>query len=125
MMQRAIWPAITCGLMIVSFAAGRTARSFNTLPDIAATLPGDQSEFSTELNDRIRAQFPVGSPEEDLIAYLANERFVPDWHRRDGPNSSSFVFNGLICTKIVQVNWRTDSAGVLTEISGSYESQCR
>ncbi len=45
-MRRAIWPAATLVLMIASFGVGRMAGGFRSLPDIAATLPGDESQFS-------------------------------------------------------------------------------
>ena len=52
------------GLMGVSFALGRVTIGSNGLPEIAATLPGDESEFSRELDERVRQRFPVGSDEE-------------------------------------------------------------
>jgi hypothetical protein len=93
-------------------------------PEIVATLPGDESEFSREFDGRIRERFPIGSSEDKLLAFLANENFFPDWRRRDNPNSSFFVQSGLICQKIVRVFWRADAAGVLTDVRGSYESHC-
>lgn len=123
-MRRAIWPAVTLGLMIASFAVGRMTGGFHPLPAIAATLPGDEAEFSRELDARIRERFPIGTNEETLIAYLAGEGFVPEWRRRDDPNTSAFIRNGLLCTDIVRVFWRADATGILREVNGSYASQC-
>jgi hypothetical protein len=123
-MQRAIWPVVTLCLMVLSFAAGRVIFSLNGLPDIVATLPGDESEFSRELNVRIREQFPMGTSEETLLAFLKGEGFAPDWRQRNEPNASVFVHNGLLCKKIVRVFWHADSAGVLMEDSATYESLC-
>jgi len=119
----ALWSTSALLLATVSFAAGRFS-SFRPLPEIVATLPGDESEFSREFYDRVRERFPIGSSEDKLLALLANENFFPDWRRRDNPNSSFFVQSGLICQKIVRVLWRADAAGVLTDVRGSYESQC-
>ena len=119
----AMWSASALLLATVSFAAGRFS-SFRPLPEIVATLPGDESEFSREFDGRIRERFPIGSSEDKLLAFLANENFFPDWRRRDNPNASFFVQSGLICQKIVRVFWRADAAGVLTDVRGSYESQC-
>ena len=62
-MHRAIWSALALLLATVAFAAGRFS-SFRPLPEIVATLPGDESEFSHEFDDRIRERFPIGSSED-------------------------------------------------------------
>ncbi len=82
------------------------------------------SQFSRELNSRFRQRFPVGSSEDKLLAYLVSANFVPDWRRRDDPNASVFVWNGLMCTLIARVHWRADAGGILTDVGGAYESQC-
>lgn len=123
-MRWSIWLALTLVLMIASFGVGRQAFRIRDLPNIAATLPGDESQFSRELGERIRERFPVGSNEDKLIGYLVSEDFVPEWRRRDDANASSFIRNGLLCTKIVHVLWRADASGVLTEVNGAYASHC-
>jgi hypothetical protein len=124
-LDRVVWPAATLGLMLASFEVGRhVSGGFNSLPAIARTLPGEESEFSRELNDRIRERFPIGANEDDLIGYLDSEKFTPEWRRRDGPNASFYVRQGLICKQIIRILWRADAAGILTDVSGSYQSQC-
>ena len=122
-MRWPIWLASALLLAVVSFGAGRFS-SFRPFPEIVATLPGDESEFSREFDGRIRERFPIGSSEDKLLALLANENFFPDWRRRDSPNASFFVQSGLICQKIVRVFWRADPTGALTDVRGSYESRC-
>ena len=122
-MRRAIWPALALLLATVSFGAGKFS-SFRPFPEIIATLPGDESEFSREFDGRIRGRFPIESSEDKLVDFLAKENFFPDWRRRDNPNASSFVQSELICQKIVRVFWRAGAAGVLTDVRGSYESRC-
>ncbi len=124
-MHRAFWSAVTLALMSASCWRRQDAlTSFRPLPAIVATLPGEETEFSRELDGRIRERFPIGTSEDKLIDFLASENFVPDWRRRDTVNSSSFVESGLICRKIVRVRWRADAAGLLTEVGGVYESHC-
>ncbi len=123
-MHRMIWPAATLILAIMSFAAGRMTLSFRTMPEIVATLPSDESQFSRELDDRVRERFPIGSSEDKLIGYLDSANFIPDWRRRDDDNASLFIWNGLLCNQIVRVAWRADAAGILTKVSGSYQSHC-
>jgi hypothetical protein len=122
-MRRAIWSASALLLATVSFGAGRFS-SYLPLPEMVATLPGDESEFSREFDGRIRQRFPIGSSEDKLVDFLGSEGFFPDWRRRDNPNASFFVQSGLICHKIVRVFWRGDATGALTDARGSYESRC-
>jgi hypothetical protein len=122
-MQRAVWPVAALLLAGLAFVAGRGA-GFRPLPEIVATLPNDESAFSQEFDDRLRQRFPIGSSEDKLLVFLASENFVPDWRRRDDPNASFFVQNGFICQKAARVFWRANAAGTLTEVRGSYESQC-
>lgn len=93
------------------------------MPEIVATLPGDESQFSHELDARLRERFPVGTAQDKLIGYLVGANFVPDWPQH-GANASVFIFNGWLCARIVHVLWRADLAGNLTSVSGSYESHC-
>ena len=123
-MRKLAWPVVTLVLMAVSFVVGRKTGGFRPLPAIAATLPGDEPAFSQELDARIRERFPVGTSEEKLIAYLADAGFSPEWRRRDDANASVFIWNGLICTKVIRVTWRSDERGALSEVTGAYESQC-
>ena len=76
-MRRIIWPAATLILMSMAFGAGKFTGRFRSLPAIVATLPGDEAEFSRELDNRIRERFPVGTSEDKLIDYLKNEQFRP------------------------------------------------
>jgi len=122
-MRRALWPALTLIVAGASFGAGRLGGG-HSLPEMVATLPGEEAGFSHEFDDRIRARFPLGSSEEDLIGYLVSEKFAPEWRRRDAANASALVIDGLICQKIIRVNWRADASGLLTYVNGAYESHC-
>ena len=123
-MRRMVWAAGILILMAASFGAGRTTLGFRAMPEIVAILPGDESQFSRELDARLRQRFPAGTSEDKLLAYLVSANFVPDWRRRDEANGSLFVWNRLVCSRIARVHWRADARGVLTNVSGAYESQC-
>ena len=118
-MHRVAWAAATLILMALSFGAGRMTLGVRIL----ATLPGDESQFSRELDARLRERFPVGTSQDKLIGYLVGANFVPDWPQH-GANVSMFIFNGLMCAKTVRVLWRADAAGTLNNVSGAYESHC-
>jgi hypothetical protein len=122
--RRLVWPLLVILLMTASFFAGRIVASFRHLPEIAATLPGDESQFGPELDVKVKERFPLGTADKDLIAELAQQGFTPEWRERDYANAASFVWTGVLCTKIVRVIWRADSAGALTQVDGSYQSQC-
>jgi hypothetical protein len=122
-MHRLAWAGATLLLMALSFAAGRMTLGARIMPEIVATLPGDESQFSRELDARLRERFPLGTSQDKLIGYLVGADFVPDWPQRDG-NASMFIFNGLLCDRIAHVLWRADAAGILTHVSGAYESHC-
>jgi hypothetical protein len=122
-MSRVIWAAATLLLMALSFAAGRMTLAARIMPEIVATLPGDESQFSRELDARLRERFPIGTSQDKLISYLVGADFAPDWPQRDG-NASMFIFNGLLCTRMARVLWRADDAGKLTNVGGAYESHC-
>ena len=123
-MRRIFWLGLTIAIIGASFILGRGSGGVRTLPDMVATLPGEEAQFSHEFNERIRARFPIGSEEDALIDYLVSQKFAPDWRRRDAANASILVLNGLICQKVIRVNWRAEPSGALTSVSGAYESRC-
>src|SRR5271163_5340893 len=109
-MHRLAWAGATLVVGALAFAAGRMTLGVRIMPEIVATLPGDESEFSRELDARLRERFPIGTSQDKLIGYLVGANFVPDWPRRDA-NVGMFIFNGLLCAKTVRVLWRADAAG--------------
>ncbi len=111
--------------MAAAFGVGRLAVGTHSLPAIAATLPGDEAQFSREFDERMRDRFPLGSSEDALVDFLTGEHFAPEWRRRDDANAAAFMWSGLLCTKTVRVRWRADATGVLTAVEGAYESHCR
>ena len=47
------------------------------MPEIVATLPNDESQFSRELDARLRERFPVGTSQDKLIGYLIGQTLFP------------------------------------------------
>jgi hypothetical protein len=122
-MHRLAWAGATLLLMALSFAAGRMTLGERIMPEIVATLPNDESQFSRELDARLRERFPIGTSQDKLIGYIVGANFVPDWPQQ-GANASQFIFNGLLCDRSAHVLWRADATGALTYISGAYDSHC-
>jgi arsenical resistance protein ArsH len=52
-----------------------------------------------------------------LIGYLDGEKFTPEWRRRDGPNASFDLRQGLLCKQTIRILWRSDAAGVVTDVN--------
>ena len=124
MMRRLAWAGATLILMALSFAAGKMTLGERIMPEIVATLPNDESQFSRELDARLRERFPVGTSQDKLIGYLVGANFALPIGLEATLNASVFVFNGLMCERSARVLWRADPAGALTYISGAYESHC-
>ena len=103
---------------------GRMTKGIQHLPALAATLPGDESGFNREIDERVKELFPIGSSDKNLIAYLSAQGFTPEWREKDYANVATFVWTGVLCTISVRVIWRADVEGALTQIDGSYQSQC-
>jgi hypothetical protein len=111
-------------LTSLGFALGRLTADIHHLPALAATLPGDESAFNRELDERVRKLFPPGTSDDKLIAYLSAQGFTPEWREGDHANAASFTWSGVLCTKVVRIIWRADAAGALSQVNGSYQSQC-
>jgi hypothetical protein len=82
-MHRLAWAGATLILMALSFGAGRMALAARIMPEIVATLPGDESQFSSELDVRLRERFPLGTSQDKLSGYLVGANFASDWPQRD------------------------------------------
>ena len=63
-MHRLAWAGATLVLAAVAFAAGRMTLGARIMPEIVATLPNDESQFSRELDARLRERFPIGTSQE-------------------------------------------------------------
>ncbi len=103
---RALW-AVALLVGILGFASGRMTSGIRLLPALAGTLPGDEPEFSREIDERVRELFPAG-----------------DQRKKDSANAATFVWTGLFCTKIARAIWRHDSSGPLIETTSSCQTQC-
>src|ERR1700683_926859 len=105
-MRRVNWAVAILIVAFLSFGFGRLGGGAHSVPAMVATIPVDEAGFSQEFNNRIRTRFPPGSNEDALIDYLKSENFAPEWRRRDAANSSALVLDGLICQKVIRVQWR-------------------
>jgi hypothetical protein len=76
-MHRVAWVAATLLLMALFFAAGRMTLGARIMPEIVATLPNDESQFSRELDARLRERFPVGRAKTSSSATSLGQTLFP------------------------------------------------
>ena len=107
-----------------ALTAGLLLRRAPPLPEIAATLEGDESQFSRRLTDRLRDKFPTGSSQTALLDFLEREGFSLEPRQEGDENSSVFVRAGALCRKTVRVRWRADFRGAIADINGEFEGKC-
>ena len=119
-----LWLVAVLGLMAASFILGRVTIGSKMLPEIAATLPGEESQFPGELDRRFRDRFPIGSDEDKLLYFLRTQNFIPDWRRRDEPNAAYFLRRGLLCEQTIFVTWSAEPSGALRSVRADYKSHC-
>jgi hypothetical protein len=73
---------------------------------------------SVEFDDRVKARFPTGSLERDVMTELRREGFSTEEGRAVREEQRP------PCKKIAVVQWQVDAAGRLTAISGAYITSC-
>jgi hypothetical protein len=113
-------------------------RPFAKLSPIAANLPSNPEEANCEFARRVYSQFPVGSPESDLVRALAAQGFEQpriraSLRRIDAadskPAGSGFMAltgSGLnpLCASSWIVGWDVDEKRQITRINARHDSAC-
>lgn len=98
----------------------RDAPDPRPLPALVADLPS--ADIRQAFADRVRAQFPIGSPERALILALWSAGFA---HPGDATKQwASLDRRGPPCARNWTVTWTTDDSGHLTAIDGTYIPSC-
>jgi hypothetical protein len=86
----------------------------------ASVESGNVDEISNKFDLAVRAKFPVGSSESDLIRELAKQKFQPEW----GGRRATYSDTPIICANEYSVIWTVDEARRLTRISGEFRAIC-
>jgi len=88
------------------------------VPDLGRDLPPNFSDGERVFDQRVKARFPIGMSESELIAELQREGF--DLRPSvDDVQDASFVRSQLIFQTIWSVRWRA-TAGAVSEVWGVY-----
>ncbi len=122
--------------LITVFALGATATVsvFATLlwssyrqyehPPVPLTrgLNGEWTTISKVFDERVRRSFPVGTPEKTLAKSLVAQGFrQADWGGQTGVEHEAVRReDSLVCNVAARVYWRSDGAGRLQEVHGTY-----
>lgn len=93
------------------------------LPPIADKLPSNVRQAEPEFDRRVKAAFPIGIPEGDMILKLQGDGFKISPPGPDGYRSGDIKRGDFICQTIWSVRWRAD-AGILREVFGVYGHRC-
>jgi len=94
-----------------------------SLPPIADKLPSDIRDAEPEFDRRVKAAYPIGSPEENTVADLRRAGFEVSSRALDGYRSADIKRADAICQTIWSVRWKAD-AGRLREVFGVYGFRC-
>lgn len=86
-------------------------------PKLDRKLSSNYKEGEVEFDRRVKAHFPKGTNESELISQLQNEGFAVDQSKLDFNNA--FITQGLIFRTLWSVRWRTKE-GQVDEIWGVY-----
>ena len=89
---------------------------------LTAKLHGEWKAISAEFDSRVRASFPIGSPEGQMMAELERQGFSPEsvaW-AGESEHATKRPENDWVCHKSAYVLWRTDTEGRLTSVRGLY-----
>ena len=90
-------------------------------PAIGKGLPGNIADAQRVFDDRIRARFPVGSPESDLKSVLAAQEFKLDPGAGVATRIGGLNFP---CDTRWIVVWKGDAQHRLAQVSGRYGLIC-
>lgn len=109
---------LTVATMLLSACSSRT-------PPIGQRLPlgfGETGQFDV----RVQQRFPIGSPEEALVAELRREEFsIRELHGQSTPCqfAATYDVHGFACRHSWTIEW-TAVRGKLTEIQGMSRQIC-
>ena len=100
-----------------------------TAPPIGQPLPPAFKDANAAFDLRVKAKFPVGSAQSDLLAELAREGFKvtpcadPTGQGCDYQHFASWRRAGAACDRNWQIVWNADGA-VISKVEGRYYSTC-
>jgi hypothetical protein len=108
----------------VTLLVGLISQVFKDTPSpaIFASLPNKTTEIEPAVDSAVKARFPSGSTEDDLIADLSAMGFVI----RNGERGlwADYTAGGSGCMNSFSVEWSATADRLIEEASGYYHLSC-
>lgn len=105
-------------LLAVAFmTACGVASEAEKIPEIARGLPATYAEGEKIFDARLKARFPVGTSETDIVEELKRQGFSIS----EGPRGrfATFIEKRLVVSNVWNVGWEADN-GMLSMVWGIY-----
>ncbi|MGB8813421.1 MAG: hypothetical protein WCC57_09560 [Paracoccaceae bacterium] len=117
------WLAVLIAAALLGAIAGVVMTFLQSMgdppPGLGADLPFGNDAATVAFDQRLKAEFPMGTPEADLRTTLVNDGFILNPTTTDGyARKVDFP-----CELTWQVNWDVQS-GDLTAIKGQFNNTC-
>lgn len=111
-------------LIGLAFLAGKALEHYlisHSTPSVELTkeLSGTWEAVSAEFDRRVKAKFPIGTSEADMLRELRNQGFA----RQGLDNQAKRHESDFACSKGAYVNWLTDKYGFVIFINGEYREE--
>lgn len=91
---------------------------------LTTRLDGGWDTMNSEFDARVRAWFPIGSTERDMVRELQREGFIrDDWSFVIGQGAEARASrreDRIVCHQAAYIYWRANRQGRLTSIRGLY-----
>jgi len=82
------------------------------------------AQASAEVDRRVKARFPIGSPESAMTLEIQRQGFHrDDWTYQKSGDEEAAAFRSeanIVCDQGAFIFWRTDASGNLTSIRAEY-----
>ena len=108
----------------VTLLVGFISQVFKDIPspEIFASLPNETIEIAPAVDSAVKARFPPGSSEDDLIADLSAMGFII----RKGERGlwADYPAGGSGCLNSFSVEWSATADRLIEEASGYYHLSC-
>ena len=110
-------------LLLPSFLSGCGPARLPATPLFAGVAVSKYSDGTKLIQDRLRSEFPTGSSQDRLVAYLSGQGLLVERPARLTPPASglaSFKTGGFPCGSQVRVGWMIDSVDSINTIDVLY-----
>lgn len=91
-------------------------------PPIFSALPTATAQIPSAVDHAVKAHFPIGGTEDDLIAELSEMGFII----KKGTQGlwADYAGGGFACTESFSVTWKAGADRIIEEVSGGYHLSC-